>query len=50
MANLVHYKHITKHTSTVIRGFELIVDPQIHITEFDDFIPDNTYFRLTSTN
>jgi len=50
MANLVHYKHITKLTSTVIRGFELIVDPQIHITEFVDFIPDNTSFRLTSTS
>ena len=42
MANMVHYKHSTYLTSTEIRGFELILEPQTSITEFIDYIDENT--------
>ena len=42
MANMIPYKHRTYLTYTEIRGFELILEPQTSITEFIDYIDDNT--------
>jgi len=42
MANMIHYKHRTYLTSTAIRGFELILEPQFSFTVFIDYIHNNT--------
>jgi hypothetical protein len=39
---MIHYTYRTYLTSTVIRAFELVLEPQIRITVFIDYIHDNT--------
>jgi hypothetical protein len=43
MANMTHYKYRTYLTFTEIRRFELVIEPQIWITIFIDYIHDNTF-------
>jgi len=42
MANMINYKHRTYLASTAIRGFELILEPQTSITEFIEYVDENT--------
>ena len=42
MSNITHYKHRTYLTSTAIKGFEYVLEPQISITVLIVYIHDNT--------